>query len=203
MAISVTCSECGATHNVPDDRAGQVGRCPCGATMAVPATAAPDDSSMLLDDEPSAPPAVAPPSVGGPPIAAPPQGVAPPAPRMTTRAGGGEIPTVVRVARLLNFIAVFLALLAALFWVMCIFAVKRGQPAGEIAMVAFGGLVVMAFGLFLGWVGKSLGEANSLAWRLQMGLSVMGVGGFPVGTIVGVYVLVNWFKPEIKAWFGV
>lgn len=37
MAIRVQCGQCGAVYNVPDERAGQVGRCRCGNSLSVPA----------------------------------------------------------------------------------------------------------------------------------------------------------------------
>lgn len=37
MAIQVRCSHCGAVYQVPDDKAGQSGKCRCGELMQVPA----------------------------------------------------------------------------------------------------------------------------------------------------------------------
>jgi hypothetical protein len=36
MSIEVICPRCGKFYRVPDSRAGQVGKCSCGATMSVP-----------------------------------------------------------------------------------------------------------------------------------------------------------------------
>lgn len=36
MAIQVTCSQCGKTHNVPEKHAGKTGKCTCGAALHVP-----------------------------------------------------------------------------------------------------------------------------------------------------------------------
>ena len=36
MSIGVVCPQCSQTYEVADERAGQTGRCTCGATMAVP-----------------------------------------------------------------------------------------------------------------------------------------------------------------------
>ena len=33
--LRITCSECGATYEVPDDRAGQTGKCRCGNLIPV------------------------------------------------------------------------------------------------------------------------------------------------------------------------
>lgn len=54
MTIAVSCSNCGAAYEMPDDLGGQVGQCACGATfqiphqlaaVAVPAVAAVDESN--------------------------------------------------------------------------------------------------------------------------------------------------------------
>ncbi|MBI2303021.1 MAG: hypothetical protein HYU66_29285 [Armatimonadetes bacterium] len=37
MAIQVRCAHCGAVYQVPDDKAGQSGKCRCGELMQVPA----------------------------------------------------------------------------------------------------------------------------------------------------------------------
>ena len=99
MPIQVTCSQCGRTYAVPDDRAGKTGRCPCGALIAIPAPTAlppplaapppPPSDFADLDQGPSpawAAPAPPPPyPVAAPPVAPPPSDFAdfddsPPAP---------------------------------------------------------------------------------------------------------------------------
>jgi|GEM_PF-3246465 len=39
MSISVSCPQCGKTYDIPDNRAGQTGKCTCGATMTIPSPA--------------------------------------------------------------------------------------------------------------------------------------------------------------------
>ena len=36
MPISVSCPDCNAKYEVPDDQAGQPGQCECGATLEIP-----------------------------------------------------------------------------------------------------------------------------------------------------------------------
>lgn len=36
MSISVICPQCGKSYDIPDSRAGQTGKCSCGATMTIP-----------------------------------------------------------------------------------------------------------------------------------------------------------------------
>lgn len=41
MPIQVTCAQCGKTYQVPESRAGQRGKCTCGAELVVPHVSAP------------------------------------------------------------------------------------------------------------------------------------------------------------------
>ena len=36
MSISVVCPQCGKSYDIPETRAGQTGKCACGATMTIP-----------------------------------------------------------------------------------------------------------------------------------------------------------------------
>lgn len=65
------------------------------------------------------------------------------------------------------------------------------------------------FALFFGfwflislWQRKALRRGGKGAWQLQVVLSVLGLLWFPIGTIIHGYILSQWSKPEVKAWFG-
>ena len=53
------------------------------------------------------------------------------------------------------------------------------------------------------WLNRALKKGTSAAWTVQMIISILGLCGFPVGTLIHGYILSQWFKPETKAWFGV
>ena len=59
MTISVTCSNCGAAYEMPDDLGGQIGQCACGATFQIPhqpaAVAIPVETPDSSDNPFSAP----------------------------------------------------------------------------------------------------------------------------------------------------
>jgi hypothetical protein len=57
------------------------------------------------------------------------------------------------------------------------------------------------FAVFL-WQRKKLQNSAILAWKLQILLSILGLIWFPLGTLIHGYILSQWFKPEVKAWFG-
>ncbi len=52
------------------------------------------------------------------------------------------------------------------------------------------------------WLNRATKKGTPAAWTVQIIFSVIGLLGFPLGTIIHAYVLFNWFKPETKAWFG-
>lgn len=64
MPIMVTCSRCGATYALPEDRAGQTGHCKCGASIHVPGAGEPAVPPPGRSSRPRA----AAPSAGGPSV---------------------------------------------------------------------------------------------------------------------------------------
>jgi hypothetical protein len=52
------------------------------------------------------------------------------------------------------------------------------------------------------WLNINLKRGTRAAWTGQIVLSAFGLLGFPVGTLIHRYVLSQWFKPDVKAWFG-
>lgn len=49
MSISVVCPQCGKAYDIPDNRAGQTGKCACGATMTIPSPESPIESPSGQD----------------------------------------------------------------------------------------------------------------------------------------------------------
>ncbi len=48
-----------------------------------------------------------------------------------------------------------------------------------------------------------LRQGLSVAWFVQIVVSALGLTNCPLGTLLHGYLLSQWFKPEVKAWFGV
>jgi hypothetical protein len=75
------------------------------------------------------------------------------------------------------------------------------DKGGVVATVA----VLALYGAFLAiyiWLFGALKQGNPAAWRAQRALAFLGLIGFPLGTIIYIYLLSKWSKPETKAWFG-
>ena len=53
------------------------------------------------------------------------------------------------------------------------------------------------------WLIWALRKGISAAWSVQLVVSGLGLLNCGIGTILHGYVLSQWFKPEVKAWFGV
>ena len=56
MPISVSCPDCNAEYEVPDDQAGQPGQCECGTTFQIPVSAEPGESGESSGSSGSAAP---------------------------------------------------------------------------------------------------------------------------------------------------
>jgi hypothetical protein len=70
-----------------------------------------------------------------------------------------------------------------------------------------GELIAMttAYGVALAitvWLNRGLKKGTPAAWTVQFISSILGLCGFPLGTIINGYILSKWSKPEVKAWFG-
>ncbi|HEX8551783.1 MAG TPA: hypothetical protein VF681_09535 [Abditibacteriaceae bacterium] len=75
----------------------------------------------------------------------------------------------------------------------------QNEPIAE----KIGGLlfVGLLFGTFF-WQRKAIRRGAANAWVVQIILSALGLLAFPLGTLIHGYILSQWFKPEVKAWFG-
>lgn len=75
---------------------------------------------------------------------------------------------------------------------------SQSPAEGIAAAVVYGVFFVVTI-----WLNRALKKGTAVAWTVQIILSVLGLCGFPVGTLIHGYILSQWFKPETKAWFGV
>jgi uncharacterized membrane protein YeaQ/YmgE (transglycosylase-associated protein family) len=124
-----------------------------------------------------------------------PDGYLPPVVSIQTGGDWKSAPKIVKNwAYQLTWVVLFfltIGLLAGLFSVW--------ESAGEkVFGVVFTGLIAA---LFL-WLGRALKNGAPAAWTVQIIVSVIGLLFFPFWTLVNIYVLSQWFKPETKAWFG-
>lgn len=63
-------------------------------------------------------------------------------------------------------------------------------------------LIYAAFFLVVLWINRGIKKGARSVWAVQMILSVVGLLGFPIGTLIHGWILSQWFKPDVKAWFG-
>lgn len=73
------------------------------------------------------------------------------------------------------------------------FAVALGSPVIWVEALLFP---------FYVWLLGALKRGATSAYYIQMVVSILGLMGFPLGTLISLYVLFKWFKPETRAWFG-
>jgi hypothetical protein len=77
----------------------------------------------------------------------------------------------------------------------------NAQPAPMIERV----IEAAVYSVFLAatvWLNYALKKGIAAAWTVQLIFSILGLCGFPLGTAINVYILSQWSKPEVKAWFG-
>jgi hypothetical protein len=74
----------------------------------------------------------------------------------------------------------------------------RSGAAEKIGLVVFF-CVLWAFEF---WHNRNLKAGKGVAWTTQIVLSCLGLLGFPLGTAIHAYLLSQWFKPDVKAWFS-
>lgn len=63
--------------------------------------------------------------------------------------------------------------------------------------------ITFCFFIFFLWLGIGLLRGHKLAWYFQVGLSILGMIGFPVGTVINVIILIFFFQPYIRNYFKV
>ena len=67
------------------------------------------------------------------------------------------------------------------------------------------GVAALLYGVLLGvniWLNRALKAGKPAAHTVQTVLSCLGLLAFPLGTAIHIYILTQWFRPEVKAWFG-
>jgi hypothetical protein len=110
-----------------------------------------------------------------------------------------EAPQIVKSARTVAKFLIFLSILVVLSACLMISDPKTPESAiaGWVVMVFYGGMGITCIWLLFG-----LKRGYPAAWTVQMVLSIVGLLMFPIVTLISILILVNWFKRETKAWFG-
>ena len=118
------------------------------------------------------------------------------------------MPGVVRAARLLALIATVLGgLLLAMVLLMAISGkaeVTVSSPALLPLVPVIPWFFVALMGILVGvslWLFRALAQGTPAAWSVGLVFSIIGLAGFPIGTIINGLILYYWVRPETKAWF--
>lgn len=118
---------------------------------------------------------------------------------MNTGRTWSNAPAGVRNARALAWLGVIVYGFFFIFALMALFSGGLNGAAGS-------SIFMMIFALFFPfyiWLLSALKKGVRAAYSVQMILSILGLLGFPLGTIINGYILYQWSRPETKAWFGV
>lgn len=93
-----------------------------------------------------------------------------------------------------------IAALSAAFWALVFFGILGADAPipNKIGGAIFAALIIGANV----WLLKAFKTRQKAAWNLQIVLSILGLFGFPLGTLIHGYILSQWFKPQTKAWFS-
>lgn len=155
-----------------------------------------------FDNPPGSPtegtPATPPPSppVGPPPVARP-------------VARTGEVPPAVKWTAIYWYVTAGLLALFGLGMftlIPIILAASAGDSAEGAAAgsAVFGvlGFVMIAFAVLYAFLGMSLMKLRNWARVVSIVFAALGLLSFPIGTIIGVLILINLTKPEIKDLFA-
>ena len=112
-----------------------------------------------------------------------------------------KIKTNATIFKVLGWIGLICGVLGGIiFLIVGIAAGDEGVIAGVI-----GGIVFIIIGVVTGllYIFTAKGIANKKGWAKILGiiLAIMALPGFPIGTALGIWILVNFFSDEGKAWF--
>lgn len=63
--------------------------------------------------------------------------------------------------------------------------------------------ICLVFAVFFFWEGLGLLKRNKIAWYIQIALSVIGLMGIPIGTILNAIILIFFFQSSVREHFKV
>ncbi|MCA1595463.1 MAG: hypothetical protein LC772_03435, partial [Chloroflexi bacterium] len=103
-----------------------------------------------------------------------------------------------------RFWYMFQIILTGLAVAFGLYAVTQAPAAGAQPFVGSVMVVYYAIALAILIAAYILaGKRTSAGYYTVLVLSFLGLLALPLGTIVSIYILTKWFKPELKAWYGV
>ena len=108
-------------------------------------------------------------------------------------------PSGVRSARALAWLGAFFSGILSIVFVVLLFS--GGVKGANFSIINMA--VYSIFFPFYIWLLFGLKRGDKTAYYGQMVISIIGLIGFPIGTLISAYILYQWFRPETKAWFGV
>ncbi len=130
-------------------------------------------------------------------------------------------PGVVIFVAVLNFLSVVFFLLSSIFSLVALVfgnvmglsewvtrAMTQFSPSPNFSYgitFIFGAIfaVCLFFFIFFLLIGIGLLKGSKLAWYLQIAMSVLGLLGFPIGTILNALILVFFFQAPVRDYFKV
>lgn len=114
----------------------------------------------------------------------------------------GARPTGVTILAVLEFIG-GLALLGVggMFMAAGPVLIPADVPGAGAIFAALGGFIVL-IGLLYFLVGWGLWTGRAWAWTAALVLAIIGLLGFPIGTIISVIILYYLTRPGVKRYFG-
>jgi type II secretory pathway pseudopilin PulG len=108
-------------------------------------------------------------------------------------------PTTISVLAILHFLAAGLYLLGAIGFTFALSTFKESEPKAPFMILAAFCAVFMVIHTF---TGIGLWKLRPFGRILQIILAILALTAIPIGTIVGIFVLIYMFKPEIKTLFS-
>jgi hypothetical protein len=119
--------------------------------------------------------------------------------QQTLTAGGGDWQSAPPIVRSWAYTLAFLGMIGGGFVMVAGAFMPNDRIGGLVGGILIGAILfAVSF-----WQRKAIRRGDRNAWTVQIILSALGLTSFPIGTLIHGYVLMNWFKPEVKAWFGI
>ena len=133
----------------------------------------------------------------------------------------GRTPGVILFVAILNFLSAAIGFIVALCSVLALalgasaglyeqitHQLSQAQPPVNLSFgVTFFFMMILALGLAFGafflTIGLGLLKRKRYAWYLQVAMSVVGLLGFPFGTIVNGLILAFFFQSNVRNFFNI
>lgn len=108
-------------------------------------------------------------------------------------------PTIISVLAILHFIGAGFYLLAALGLT---FAISRSNELEARTPFMIIAAVCLVFMIIHAFTGVGLWKLRPFGRTLQIILAILALISIPIGTIIGIFILIYMFKPEVKTLFS-